>query len=108
MNRRVADRATIGLLPRSEHGVLTLCKNALQTSIAFALQAPKRGSAVARGPFVSLPSRSRPVAVSFLLHGQANETNLPSWQRLLWSLQEGFHRPPLSRKPQQFGSAVLP
>src|SRR6188474_1261947 len=47
-------------------------------------------------------------SLSFLLHGQANETNLPSWQRLLWSLQEGFHRPPLSRKPQQFGSAVLP
>ena len=108
MNRRVADRATIGLLPRSEHGVLTLCKNALQTSIAFALQAPKRGSAVARGPFVSLHWRLMPLALVFLLHGQADETKLPSWQMLLWSVQEGYHRPLLARKPQQFGSAVLP
>jgi hypothetical protein len=83
-------------------------KNALQTSIALALQEPKRGLAVPPELFVSLPWRSVPLALVFLLHGQADETNLPSWQRLLWSVQEGFHRPPLSRKPQQFGSAVLP
>ena len=77
-------------------------------SIVLVAWAPKTGWAVAPGLFASLHLRLLPLALFFLPHGRADETNLLSWQRRLWRVREVFHRPLLSRKPKQSGSAVLP
>jgi hypothetical protein len=49
-----------------------------ESSIVSVERAPKTGWAVAPEPFVSPHLRSVPLVLFFLLHGQADETNLPS------------------------------